>query len=259
MAEASVKSSRTGAPRSRDYTVPSVAAAVRILQWLADRRATLSQISDALSLSKSTTFALLKTLQQSGVLGYDGGTRQYFLGVALLGLGEAAARQVDHVTTVKPFLRAVVAATSLTGILAQRIHGGLVVVHQEEGSSAIRATMRIGQSVPIGVGAMGKVHAAFAAPPRRFGATERQRLEEIRRLGYAVSHEEYRLGVRAVAAPIFDRQGEVALVLCLIGFAASIPPEAMAGYGEVLKTCCAEASQALGMAAEPVQLRVRRI
>jgi len=225
-----------------------------------DRRGTLSQISNSLSLSKSSTYAILKTLQ-GGFVAYDDATRCYRLGVELLRLGEAAAHQLEHVAPIKPILRSLVDETNLTGILAQRVNGHLVVVHKEEGRSEIRATMSLGQVVPPGVGAMGKVFAAFAhsldASLRGgsigFGGGGRAGslkatavLDEVRRRGYAASREEYRLGVNAVAAPVFDHRGQVALVLCLIGFAASMPYERIASYGELLKARCADASRILG-------------
>ncbi len=248
----------------RDYTIPSVAAAMRILQWLMEHRGTVSQISSALSLSKSTTYAILKTLQ-GGFVVYDDATKYYRLGVELLRLGEAAAHQLEHVTPVKPTLRSLVDETNLTGILAQRVSDHLVVVHKEEGRSEIRATMSLGQVVPPGVGAMGKVFAAFAQPERgsghggpiRVGGVESSDgrrsiavLEKVRKLGYAASREEYRLGVNAVAAPIFDHRGRLALVLCLIGLAASMPAEKIASYGELLRNRCAETSRIFGHGAE---------
>lgn len=244
--------------QGRDYTIPSVAAAVQVLRWLMDRRGTLSQISAALSLSKSTTYAILKTLQ-GGVVAYDEATRCYRLGVELLRLGEAAVRQLEHIAPIKPVLRSVVDETNLTGILAQRLDGHLVVVHKEEGRSEIRATMSLGQVVPPGVGAMGKVFAAFWQPggdsgrggspgsgERSGSPKSKAALKEVRTHGYAASREEYRLGVNAVAAPVFDHRGQLALVLCLIGFAASMPIGRLASYGELLRARCADASRVLG-------------
>lgn len=229
---------------SRDYTVPSVAATVRVLRRLKDGRATLSQIARATSLSKSSAFAILKTLEQAGLLGCEASTRQYFLGVEVLSLGEAAAHQLDQVGTVKPLLRSLVEETRLTGIVAQNTHDRLVVVHKDEGNTEIRATMSLGQIVPAGVSAMGKVYAAYAAsgssrlPPS---------LQEVRRRGYSTSLGEYRLGVNAVAAPVFDHRSELALVLSLIGFASALPPEAFPRYGELIRRRGLEASRALGM------------
>ncbi len=233
----------------RDYTIPSVAAAMRILRWLMDRRGTLSQISTALSLSKSTTYAILKTLQ-GGVVAYDDATKCYRLGVELLRLGEAAAGQLEIIAPVKPVLRLLVDETNLTGIMAQRVNDHLVVAHKEDGRSEIRATMSLGHMVPPGVGAMGKVFAAFAHPERSSARTSTAALEEIRKRGYATSRQEYRLGVNAVAAPVFNHRDEVVLVLCLIGFAGSMPFERMASLGELLRARCADASRLLGHGTE---------
>ncbi len=245
-------SSAAARPAARDYTVRSVAATAQILRWLRDRRATLSQICQALSLSKSTAFAILKTLQHAGLVGYDESSRHYFLGAELLGLGEAAARQLDQVSMIKPFLDALVKQTSLTGIVAQRIDQRLIVVHKEEGATAIRATMSIGQVVPPGVGAMGKILAAFVNSADQASARvtpqSRSTLQRVRQRGYSTSYQEYRLGVNAVAAPVFDHRGALALVLCLIGFASAMPPETVASCGSLLRDRCSEASRALGRA-----------
>lgn len=75
------------APRervARDYTVPSVATAARVLRWLRGRAATLSEMSDALEFSKSTAYGILKTLQQEGFVRYEEPTKQYRLGHELL-------------------------------------------------------------------------------------------------------------------------------------------------------------------------------
>ncbi len=239
-------------PAARDYTVRSVAATAQILHWLRDRRATLSQICRALSLSKSTSFAILKTLQRAGLVGYDESSRHYFLGAELLGLGEAAARQLDPVSLIKPYLHALVKETRLTGIVAQRIDERLIVVHKEEGSTAIRPTMSIGQLVPPGVGAIGKVLAAFVTAEDsangRATPQGRSTLQRLRQRGYSTSYQEYRLGVNAVAAPVFDHRGALALVLCLIGFASAMPPEIVESCGRVLRDRCSEASRAMGLA-----------
>ncbi len=254
------------APRAagtRDYTVPSVATATRMLRWLRGRTATLSEISAATEVSKSTAYGILKTLQQEGFVHYEAPTRAYRLGHELLALGESAADALDHVASLKPSLRVLVAQTGLTGLVAQPASDQLLVVHKEEGTAEVRATSSVGRLLPLGAGAMGKAYLAFTAEdpkpvgrrfrppaftpksitnPARF-ATE---LETIRKRGYATSFEEYRLGVNAVAAPVFDHRGRVVLLVSLIGFASVLTPKAIGPYGERLRATCSRASRALG-------------
>lgn len=258
---------QTRRAKARDYTVPSVAGAARMLDWLRERRGSLSEMSTALGISKSTAYAILKTLEQARLVDYDESTRHYRLGVELLALGEAAARQRDHVAAAKPHLRALVAEMGLTGLVAQPTAEALVVVHKEEGTADVRATMSVGQVLPPTAGALGKAHAAFTGlDPRRdrrrwrpVAFTRRTitdpvryaaELEATRRRGYATSFEEYRLGVNAVAAPIFDHRAEVVLLLALIGFANSLSKDVIGRYGERLAATAAAVSRELGGAAE---------
>lgn len=244
------------------YLVPSVGAAAEVLQLLKEGRATLTEIAEAVALSKSTAYGIVKTLHRTRLLSYDQSTRLYALGIELLVLGDAAANQLDYLAIARPLLRELSAETGLTGIVAQRAGDQFIVVHKEEGSAVVRATMSIGLVLPPGAGAIGKTYAAFGLPPggrtqpatppaftantitdpARFAAE----LELIRERGYSTSYEEYRLGVNAVAAPVFDHRGEAVLMLSLIGFAGTMSPEAMAQYGERLEACCAEVSRALG-------------
>jgi DNA-binding IclR family transcriptional regulator len=257
-----------GTALSRDYAVPSVVAAARVLRWLRGRRATLSEVSQALHLSKSSAYGLLKTLQSEGLLAYDDDSRQYRLGVELLALGEAAAEALDHVATVKPLLRAVVTETGLTGLVAQPTRGELLIVHKEEGTAEVRATSSIGRFLPQGAGAMGKAYLAFArtgrtGPSRTPGTTPKsitdparmlRELEVTRRRGYATSIEEYRLGVSAVAAPVLDHRGEVVLLVSLIGFASDLGPRTIDRVGALLRDTAVKASRAVGAPAPATRL-----
>lgn len=245
----------------RDYTVPSVDAAVRVLRWLRERRGTLSEVGATLGISKSTTFAILKTLEREGLVEHDDETRRYCLGVGLLALGEAAAGQLDDLAAARVPLSALVAETGLTGLVARPIERGLLIVHTEDGTADVRPTMSVGQVVPLGAGAVGKAHAAFGGTePRRAGwrpvqytprtivspARYADELEGTRRRGYATSFEEYRLGVNAVAAPVFDRRGRVTLLVSLIGFASSLTKDTIGGYGERIAGAGVAASRRLG-------------
>lgn len=234
-----------------------------MLRWLRGRTATLSAMSDALEVSKSTAYGILKTLQQEGFVRYEESTKQYRLGHELLALGESAADALDYVASVKPPLRALVAETGLTALIAQPAADQLLIVHKEEGTAEVRATSSVGRLLPLGAGAMGKTYLAFSTDDprvagRKFRPTRSTpksitdparyaaELETTRKRGYATSFEEYRLGVNAVAAPVFDHHGRVALLVSLIGFASVLTPKAIGPYGERLRATCSRVSRALG-------------
>lgn len=263
---AAARARRRGGPR--DYTVPSVESAVRIIRWLGERRGSLAEVSGALGLSKSTAFAILRTLQGQGLVERDEASLRYSLGVGLLALGEAAAARLDDLVAAQRCLAALVGETGLTGLVARPIERGLLIVHTEEGTGDVRPTMSVGQVVPLGAGAVGKAHAAFnGIEPRRAGwrtvrYTDRTivsptryaaELDAVRRCGYATSFEEYRLGLNAVAAPVFDRRGRVVLIVSLIGFVGSLTKATICRHGERLAEAALAASRRLGYAPPPAR------
>lgn len=248
----------------RDYQVPAVAAALKLLLHLremSERQSTLSEISRGVGMSKSTVFGLLRTLEMAGFVEMDPLTKRYGLGSTLIGLGEAASARLDAVQVGRRHLHQAVVASGLTGILAKPLPDRFVVLYKEESQSEIRATMSVGQEVPH-AGAIGKILLAYMDASERSErlselemadlipsrpASEREaEYERIRADGYSVSQGEYRRGVNAVAAPIFDHTGRICLVACLIGMAGSLSSGALLEAGRKLGLVADRASQELG-------------
>ncbi|MGH2849171.1 MAG: IclR family transcriptional regulator [Solirubrobacteraceae bacterium] len=114
--------------------------------------------------------------------------------------------------------------------------GETVVAHVIDGADAIviaqaigtRHLVRVqheeGSRHPLLVGASGRALLAFQ-PPERIDAIARslpdpaaleRRLEAVRALGYAVSHDELQAGAHGVAAPIRDRMGYARASIALV-------------------------------------------
>lgn len=248
----------------RSYQVPAVAAALKVLLHLRDMsegQAGLSEISRGVGMSKSTVFGILRTLEMEGFVEMDPLAKRYGLGSTLIGLGEAASARLDAVQVGRRHLHQAVVASGLTGILAKPLPDRFVVLYKEESQSEIRATMSVGQEVPH-AGAIGKVllaHMEASERSARLAELERAELipsgpavereaayERIRSVGYSVSQGEYRRGVNAVAAPIFDHSGRICLVACLIGMAGSLTAQALQEAGRKLSHVAAHASEELG-------------
>jgi DNA-binding IclR family transcriptional regulator len=71
-------------------------------------------------------------------------------------------------------------------------------------------------------------------------------LAEIAGRGYAVDNEEYALGVRCIAAPIFDHRNHVVAGVSVTALATRLPPERDRAVATALMRACNEISQALG-------------
>ena len=73
-----------------------------------------------------------------------------------------------------------------------------------------------------------------------------EQLAIIRSQGYAVDDEEIALGVRCIAAPIYDYRGEVNYSLGVSGTTNNIKPAAMDRYLSALLSASSQISSALG-------------
>jgi len=104
--------------------------------------------------------------------------------------------------------------------------GDVFYIEVMRGNRALSIAAAVGQRLPAYCTASGKLFMAYL-PPGELGAilsrklnphtdntitspdVLRKQLEEIRKQGYAVDDEEMEAGVRAIAAPICNRQGAV--------------------------------------------------
>jgi IclR family transcriptional regulator, acetate operon repressor len=135
---------------------------------------------------------------------------------------------------------------------------------QLQSRELMRAASRPGDRSPLACTAMGK--AILAAMPNakttefvQHGGLQRLTpqsiarptvlhsvLEEVRRVGYAVDNEETTLGVRCVAAAIFDELSVPVAALCVVGPTMRITLERMEELGHSAILTAREITVAFG-------------
>lgn len=252
--------------RSEKYYAPSVETAARILLFLkeaSESGATFSEICRGVGIPKSTGFNILKTLQEVNFVEYDHETKHYSLGWALVELGGVAADRLGHITVVRSYLKPFVRESGLTGLVMQRFHERYVIVERIDAASGLRVSASIGESHPICFGAQGKAFLAFmeeeeidqfVTPKNLRNYTShsiadpeiyKKELARVRKDGWAYSNEEAVPGVRAVAAPVFDPQGELVLVISVIGFTSFFTADRVNELGLKIKEIAGKISEAI--------------
>lgn len=137
--------------------------------------------------------------------------------------------------------------------LAVEEGGQAIYLAQVECRQLMRALASPGQRAPLHSSAVGKAMIAFAGEPRKKSLMDNVRLErftdrtivrqsafadaveEARKRRYAVDDEEYAVGLRCVAAPIFNEAHEAIAAISLSGPKARITDpklEALAGLAQ---------------------------
>jgi IclR family acetate operon transcriptional repressor len=219
--------------------IRSVARASRVMIWVAAQPhgATAKEIAEAHGLALPTTYHLLNTLVDQGLLARDM-HRRYIVGPSTAILAEAHLRTKSVPDSLLAALRDVARRTEETAYLADWGEYDIRVLGSVEGMQMVRvAEVGTGPYEHGHARANGKVLLAFASPEVRQAylrnhplvpvtkatvcepAAFEQELARIRERGFAVDQEEFAAGVCCVGAPI-RQNGHVVASLGL-----SVPSE----------------------------------
>ncbi|AIA01087.1 IclR family transcriptional regulator [Streptomyces albulus] len=216
--------------------VQAVHRAIHVLRELATAtpRLGVTELADRVGVAKPTAHALLRTLEAEGLVVQDRESGKYQLGPGLVTLGNAYLDSHELRTrsvTWADRLASQSEAAVWAGILTD---GQVLVVHHAFRPGGAVQVLETGASLPWHACALGKAIAAFlpaagrgallaGALPRvtGFSLDDPERLEaqldRVRETGYAVDENELTLGDAGIAAPVFDRTGEVVGGLGLVG------------------------------------------
>ena len=182
----------------------------------------LPEVARAMELSRPTAYQRLLTLVEAGWIEQDEQGR-YRLSMHVCRLAAAALDQADLGTRVMPVLEALVGEVKETASVAVLDRGLPCIVSRVESDSVLRAEQKIGTTMSLEGSASGRILTAFAdeATLRRLQESgEALPSEEIlaaaREDGYALSSGYTQVGVRAIAAPVFDVHGRCTATVSLV-------------------------------------------
>lgn len=246
--------------------VRSLTRALSILNALAARPdgMSLTELSDATGLPPSTTHRLLTTLEAERFVRPDSHGGLWRVGVASFIVGSAFARSRDVLVLVRPYLRSLMERSGETANLFVESDREAVCIGQIESRHSMRALTGIGGRVLLHSSGAGKVLLAHMEDARRARLigdaqlsvitgrtiTDPSTLEgvlaKIRADGYGVDDEEHEIGLRCVAAPVFNEFREVIAAISISGPCSRIPDERLAVLGRMAAQAAAEATREFG-------------
>jgi DNA-binding IclR family transcriptional regulator len=243
----------------------SVANAIRLLKAFSDENYEIgiSDLGKRLQLPKSTVHRLASTLIEANMLEQSEENGKYRLGLVVFELGSLVRRKMDFSSEAKPFLMELREKTGETVHLAILDGSSIVYINSLESKQAIRMTLDVGMRKPAYSTAAGKVMLAFAPPdvleqviagglaghtpntivdPEEF----RHELGLIRNRGYALADEEYELGVRSLAAPVRDYNGNVIAATSIAGPAQRLTKKVLSTFAPEVISAADAISARLG-------------
>jgi IclR family acetate operon transcriptional repressor len=216
--------------------VHSVDKAMTLIDLLLhSRRAmTLQELSAASGWPKSTVHALLATLRRHDMVRQNGDGR-YALGIRLFECGCAVSAAWDISHQCRPYLERLAAQTGASAFVAALEGDYTISFDQCAGGGGLQVIPEVGSRLPLHATAQGKLFLSQLSESDMLGRVQRagltaytphtitdtgkllHALEAVRAVGYAVEDGEFKIGLRAVAAPVAVQDGQHRYALGVVG------------------------------------------
>jgi len=223
--------------------VPAVHKAIQILSFINQqpRAVALAAIVDNTGITKSHCFSILRTLVHHGWLHFNPDLKCYELGTGILRDVSSITTNASPLLLVNSIIQDLPLKTGTSCILSQpHPDGGFVVVGKANAAGKLEISYPVGHHYPRDASAQMKAllswlddreveawladwTAVFYTP---FSATSmeeiRRQLELTKDRGYALSIDEFTVGISAIALPVFDFNGQVLYILDCVGLTPEI-------------------------------------
>lgn len=235
-----------GRPRDWDdktvqNTIKSLDRAMEVFEYLSETQGmALSALAEATGQSAATVYRILVTLEGRGLVEFDPSEQIWHIGPQAFVIGARFLRRTSLVDRARPIMRKLMEDTGETANLGIEQEGAVLFLSQVETHANIRAFFPPGTLSPMHASGIGKALLAEMDEERLIRSLSTQNLEaftdhtvtnldqlredlaHIRTRGYSVDDEEKNLGMRCIAAPIFDVHGEAIAGVSISGPASRV-------------------------------------
>lgn len=259
-----------GRPRGWDdktvqNTIKSLDRAMAVFEYLSeDQGKPLTALADELSESPATVYRILTTLQRRGLVEFDGDEQVWHIGPRAFVIGARFLRRTSLVERARPIMRKLMEDTGETANLGIEQRGQVLFLSQVETHATIRAFFPPGTLSAMHASGIGKAILAFMDDARRNRLLSRMTLEPftaqtitdlvalrddlaaVRDRGYALDNEEKNIGMRCIAAPVFDMNREIVAGISVSGPTSRIDPTDMARLSAPVTAAAMALTQAIG-------------
>ena len=264
--------SRKARGRPRDWddktaqnTIKSLDRAMVVFEFLSEAQGkSLSTLASDLKESPATVYRILVTLEGRGLVEFDQIDQVWHVGPRAFVIGSRFLKRTSLVERARPIMRHLMDATGETANLGIEQNGHVLFVSQVETHASIRAFFPPGTLSRLHASGIGKALLAHMDAARidthlsvapleeftEFTLTDRDTLMDdlaiTRVRGYAIDGEERNIGMRCIAAPVFDVHGEAVAGISVSGPTSRVGTEQVAKFSTEVVAAAQELSAAIG-------------
>jgi DNA-binding IclR family transcriptional regulator len=225
------------------YSLSILKRATEVLELIAQNdEMSIAELSRALNSDRNAINRIVTTYRDLGYLTRLDNKR-YALTMKLFRLGSQALNTAANPKLVKLQMRDLARIFGETVSLVQRLDQDVLTIEVISGSQPLRYVSHIGNTAPLYTAATGKCILAAMdnaqleillsslelKPNTPKTITTKnilwKELRQIRTQGYSFDDEEWSLGVRCLAIPIYDQNGDCSHALSISGLAGNFTGE----------------------------------
>jgi IclR family transcriptional regulator, acetate operon repressor len=256
---------RLSSPHNSAGTVQALDRALTLLQLVAESDgSTLTELSQRAGMAPSTVHRLLLTLESQRFVEIQPESNDWVVGVEAFRIGSAFLRRTKVANAGREIMRELMESCGETVNLGIIDDGDVVFVSQVETHEHIRAFFRPGTRGPLHASGIGKALLAQMTPQKLRNILQKKglarftaktivspahltaELDVTRARGWAIDDEERTLGMRCVAAPVFDVFGEAIAGISISGPAVRMSLERVAELGPQVTRAADAVTRSLG-------------
>lgn len=250
--------------KSEGAIIQSLDRAMDVLKTVAEADGlSLTEIAEAGGQSPATVYRILTTLGRHRFVEFDEINQLWFVGLEAFRTGMGFLGRTQLSERARPIMQRIMVETGETVNLAILDGGEVIFVGQIETHEPIRAFFRPGtrsSGHASGIGKAIMAHLDADVIEARFSKkltshtpntitdhqVLRRELDDIRARGWAVDNEERTIGMRCIAAPIFNSFGEAIAGVSLSGPSVRVRPEKDAEFGTLIARAADEITRSTG-------------
>lgn len=250
---------------TKQNTIKSLDRAMAIFEHLSENSGlTLSALASDLGQAPATVYRVLVTLESRRLVEFDPMGQIWHVGPNAFVIGARFLHRTSLVERARRIMRRLMETTGETANLGIVQETSVLFVSQVETHASIRAFFPPGTLSPLHASGIGKALLAEMSSERRdriigssgleqFTAntlTERDALfrdlSTTRERGHAIDDEEKNLGMRCIAAPIFDVHGEATAGISVSGPTSRMGLEKTGALASAVMEAAANLTTAIG-------------
>jgi len=219
--------------KSNKGKLKSIDKVLDLLEFLSvnEQDAGVTEINKKLHMGLSTIHRMLTTLKSRGYVIQNLDTRKYRLGIKLFELGCVVQSTKGLVGITKHYLKQLSQSTNETVNLALLEGKEVVYLDTIKSQEVLRTEIIAGTRTPAHCTALGKALLAFISDwefkslyksdesvstltSKSISSLEelKKSLKKVKKQGYAVDMEEYKIGINCIGVPIFSKNGVIAAI-----------------------------------------------